>query len=146
MKGLNLIIGSIVIAAGILYFAFGPRPAFDLDMNRGGTIEEGTSGIEGEVRLGPTCPGQRVPPGEDNCADKLYQAEFELLDFHGTTVVREFSSDEQGKFKISVPAGEYMIRNKDQTQPFPTCGKTGTIPVESEEFTSVIVFCDTGIR
>jgi hypothetical protein len=144
MKGLNLIIGSVVIAAGILYFAFGPRP--EIDFNRGGTEEKGASGISGEVRLGPTCPGRRIPPGDDNCADKLYQGKFELLEFDGTTVVREFSSGEDGKFKISVPEGEYMIRNKSTGEPFPTCGKTGMIPVEKEGFTEVIVFCDTGIR
>lgn len=144
MRGLNLIIGSVVIAAGILYFAFGPRP--DLNFGKGGTSEDGISGIMGEVRLGPTCPGARMEPGEDKCADKLYQGEFELLDFYGRTVIREFSTDEQGKFKISVPAGEYMIRNKDTGQPFPACGKSGTIPVSAEGFADVIVFCDTGIR
>ncbi len=140
MKGIYLIIGSMVIAAGILYFVMGPKSTGE---NNTG---DGTSGIMGEVRLGPTCPTRRAEPGDDECADKLYQTNLVVMDEAGTRVIKAFSSDKDGKFKISLPVGEYVIRNAEPSTILPSCGKSGSVPVELNEYTDVIVFCDTGIR
>lgn len=144
MKGFLLILGSIVLAGGILYAVLGPKPEWQ---PRGGTFEEGTSGIMGEARLGPTCPAEpRSEPGSGECADKPFVGTLELTNVDGTRVVKEFTTNAKGEFKIALPPGEYMFRNKPSAGPFPSCGKTGAVTVNGEGFVEVIVFCDTGIR
>jgi len=99
------------------------------------------TGIEGEVLLGPQCPG--ATRTSEECPDKPLSGTFELLDLKGNKV-KEFTSDLLGKFSIAVPPGDYSIRLKSSS-PFPSCGKSGIVPVETG-YVEVIVFCDTGIR
>ena len=106
--------------------------------------EEATSGIKGVVRLGPTCPMQKNED-DPNCADKMYQTKLEITRFNSVEVLKTFSSNKDGEFEVRVAPGEYSIREagagKDSK-----CGKNGLVPVEANQFTEVIVFCDTGIR
>lgn len=145
MKDVYLVLGSVVLALIILFVAFGPEP--EINFGKRGTMEEGVSGIMGEVRLGPTCPAEpRAEPGSGECGDKLFSTKLFLLDVTGLNVVREFESGADGRFKISVPPGEYFIRRTPAGDELPTCGGTGLVPVELNEYADVIVFCDTGIR
>ncbi len=103
-----------------------------------------TSGIKGVVRLGPTCPVQK---NEDDpaCADKMYQTKLELTRFNSVEVLKTFSSDKDGEFEVAAAPGEYSIREAGGGRDG-KCGKNGLIPVEADQITEVIVFCDTGIR
>ncbi len=103
-----------------------------------------TSGIKGVVRLGPTCPMQKNED-DPNCADKMYQTKLELTRFNSVEVLKTFSSNKDGEFEVSVAPGEYSIREAGLGKEG-KCGKNGLVPVEANQFTEVIVFCDTGIR
>ncbi len=104
-----------------------------------------TSGIEGKVLLGPMCPVEKSPR-EEGCANKYFQTNLELTTVDGSKVIKKFSSDVDGLFKVSVAPGEYAIRNVQTTSPYPSCGKAGIVPVEANKYTRVTVNCDTGIR
>lgn len=104
------------------------------------------SGISGMVLLGPTCPVMRDPP-EVQCADKLFKTSLVLTTPDGVRVIKEFSSDVGGKFKVSIPPGEYAIWSAAAAHTLPYCSSNGTIKVvDSEKYASVVVHCDTGIR
>ena len=111
-------------------------------LSQGG--EEVTSGIKGVVRLGPTCPVQKNED-DPNCADKMYQTKLELTRFNSVEVLKTFSSNKDGEFEVRVAPGEYTIRELGGGRDS-KCGKSGIIPVETDQITEVIVFCDTGIR
>jgi hypothetical protein len=98
------------------------------------------SGIEGQVFIGPMCPV--VVAGQD-CPDAPYQATLDVLTRSGRRVAR-VETDETGRFRIALAAGDYVIRS----------GSTGGIPfakpldvvVRPGEFTRVMVHFDSGIR
>ena len=103
------------------------------------------SGITGTVLLGPRCPVMRNPP-DPQCADRPYQTSLEVTTVDGKRVIAKFSSDTQGKFKVSVPPGEYIIQSTPTTNFYPRCSTNGTILVKTDTFTDTLVSCDTGIR
>jgi hypothetical protein len=56
-----------------------------------------------------------------------------------------FESDESGKFKVSLPPGDYVVMAGSFGMPFPRCSDTSaTVGVNS--YTHITVSCDTGIR
>ncbi|SRR5258708_1071339 len=102
------------------------------------------SGIKGKVLLGPTCPVMRNPP-DPQCAEKPYQTQFVLTTPDQSQVIKEFSSDTQGKFSVDVPAGAYFIRSAPGAKILPRCSNA-SVTVTSNTYANVIVSCDTGIR
>ncbi len=109
------------------------------------TLKFATGGIKGVVRLGPTCEG-KTERDDPACADKLYQTELLLIDFKSLAVIKRFSSKSDGSFSITASPGEYMINSAQKVNGKTECGQNGLIPVEINEYTEVIVFCDTGLR
>lgn len=103
------------------------------------------SGISGMVLLGPTCPVIRDPPDED-CADKPYATTLAVTTSDQARVIKEFRSEETGKFSVQVAPGEYAIRSAAASNILPFCSSSGTIKVNAGAYTETTVNCDTGIR
>lgn len=100
------------------------------------------SGIRGEVLIGPMCPviQEGVP-----CPDQPYQASLTVLTLNGRKVLR-IETDEAGRFKGLLPPGDYILHPESpegQSLPY-----AADIPftVFANEFTTVNVFFDSGIR
>ncbi|HSR89462.1 MAG TPA: hypothetical protein VLK22_03680 [Candidatus Udaeobacter sp.] len=108
------------------------------------TITTGAGGIEGSVWLGPVCPVEKNPP-DPTCANRPYRTSLAVTTVEGK-LVKNFSSDMNGQFKVNVPPGKYAIRYADTAKKYPICGTSDVISVESNSFAEVNVFCDTGIR
>ncbi|MDO8530459.1 MAG: hypothetical protein Q7S10_03605 [bacterium] len=102
---------------------------------------EGT--ITGKVWLGPTCPVIKDPP-DGQCDDKPYKTSLALTSANGSNIIKQFSSDENGNFSVSVQPGTYAITNIGMG-PWPSCHSDG-ISVEAGKITQKDVLCDTGIR
>ena len=103
------------------------------------------SGIQGKVLLGPTCPVERIPP-EPQCADKLFQTNLALTTLNGAQIVKLFSSDASGAFRVSVAPGTYLVRSAPGSPVMPTCSKSEPVVVKPGFFTEMIIQCDSGIR
>ncbi|MEA2701574.1 MAG: hypothetical protein QOE22_283 [Candidatus Parcubacteria bacterium] len=101
-------------------------------------------GIEGTVLSGPQCPVLRNPP-EPGCDDKPYQGSFALTTPDGNRVIKTFSSDTHGRFRVSAAPGTYRIRGSDAAEVFPNCSSE-IITVRAGAYTEADVSCDTGIR
>lgn len=108
-------------------------------------VENKSQGIKGAVLIGPTCPMQRIPP-DPRCADKLLATSLAVATADGTQIVKQFNSNGDGKFNVSLPVGEYIIRSADTVKFYPRCGVNGTIKVVAGQYTDTTVFCDSGIR
>ena len=103
------------------------------------------NGISGVVLLGPTCPVMHNPP-DPKCADKPYQTNLLVTTINGTRIIKEFSSDENGRFSVELIPGKYVLQNKHSASMLPRCTSNGIQKVAPNEFTNVTISCDTGIR
>ena len=102
-----------------------------------------TSGVRGTVTAGPVCPVQMDPP-DPSCADRPIAAQLTLSrGSQGGGVVARGSSGADGTFMIRVAPGHYTLsatsRDAMQCTPQP-------VDVGPDDFTGVLVHCDTGIR
>ena len=104
-----------------------------------------SSGIQGRVLLGPICPVMREPP-EERCADRLFETDLVLTTSDGARIVKRFSSDAKGEFRVSLPPGFYLIRSAPGGPIMPSCFKGEVIEVRINVYAETIVHCDTGIR
>jgi hypothetical protein len=100
----------------------------------------GSSGIEGQVFIGPTCPVMQIG---QSCPDRPYQATLSVLNAQGKRVSR-FQTDADGRFKITLAPGIYTLKpeapNAMQRAP------EQTFTVLPGEFTRLAVTYDSGIR
>jgi hypothetical protein len=101
-----------------------------------------TSGISGYIHTGPSCPVQRIPP-DPNCADKPY-ANISLLAINLAGKQYQGQTNASGNFLMEVPPGTYTIK-VNLVNVLPRCEQTQAI-VTANNFVSVDVSCDTGIR
>jgi hypothetical protein len=109
----------------------------------GGSILPYQSGIEGTVTTSPTCPVEYNPP-KPECAPKPYQtlvAVFRVSDpVHAFAIVH---SDAEGKYKISLPPGDYTLGAGESN--FPHCDHPSAL-VPAKAYVTANISCDTGIR
>lgn len=106
-----------------------------------GSITTSTeSGIEGQVLIGPTCPVVRE--GQE-CADQPYQAALTILKPNGQEVMR-FEADQQGRFRVPLPPGEYILRPESPSvMPHASEQNFTVLP---GQFTQIMVNYDSGVR
>ncbi len=102
-----------------------------------------TSGIEGTVKIGPTCGG---PIGGDvsGCEDKPYQTTINVKTADGSRIITTFKSGVDGTFRVRLDPGTYLL----------TSGTSGRLPslspetvvVKANEYTHIDLTFDSGIR
>jgi hypothetical protein len=111
------------------------------------TNDELASGIQGQVLIGPTCPGpvSSDPTREAECSGKPYQTTITVLDQENQPVTT-FETDSEGKFYITLKPGTYTLSTQSQPdQPLPRA-KPQIVTVKAGEYTQVTITLDTGIR
>jgi hypothetical protein len=97
------------------------------------------SGIEGQVIIRPLSPIER--PGVINY--RPYQATVTILDEKGG-VVTEFQTGADGRFRVNLKPGEYVLR-PESSRSRPRAPKQ-TVIVSKKKFTDVRITYDSGIR
>ncbi len=102
-----------------------------------------TSGITGSILIGPTCPVQRNPP-DPNCADRPYQATVIVKTADGQKELTRFTSDANGKFKVSLSPGAYLLV-PISSNVYPR-GESQAVMVAANKFTEITISFDSGIR
>ena len=105
-----------------------------------GATNTTTSGVEGQVLIGPMCPvvQEGVP-----CPDKPYQATVAVLD-EKRNKITQFESDAQGNFKIGLKPGTYLLA-PESPNGF-TRADEQTVTVIEGQFVRVTITYDSGIR
>ena len=98
------------------------------------------SGIEGQVFIGPMCPV--VQEGE-SCPDRPYQTTLVVASPNGDEVV-QFETDEEGRFKIPLEPGSYILVPMSENMiPF---AAEQPFTVAEGKYTELSVTFDSGIR
>ena len=101
-----------------------------------------TNGIQGQVLIGPMCPGPAVQAGTP-CPDQLFQATMTVLDLKGEKVT-QFQTDAEGRFRVPLDPGTYaLVPESSGGIPW---ALQQTVTVTSEQFTPVTVTYNSGIQ
>jgi hypothetical protein len=119
----------------------------DFALSQPAESEAEESGIEGQVLVGPTCPGPAPsdPAKATQCADQPYQATIAVLDAQNEEVM-QFESDAEGRFRTALAPGTYTLHPQTDPQSiFPRSGDQ-SVTVVGGQFTEVTIYFDTGIR
>jgi hypothetical protein len=103
------------------------------------------SGIAGRVLAAPTCPAETVPP-QPECAPKPLAVNLHVRRV-GSTDVSRIRSGTDGRFRIHLSAGTYIVRAlRHDGSPFPRPPAASRVRVHSDRLTRIIITYDTGIR
>jgi hypothetical protein len=100
----------------------------------------GSTGVRGVVLAGPQCP---VVTEASPCPDLPIEATVVATDTEGHVVARA-DSDAQGRFRMPLPAGTYMLTAEGLTGI--QFAKPTSVSVPSGRFVTVTISVDTGIR
>ena len=100
------------------------------------------TGIEGVITVSPTRPGPIRAGSDVPNAAPLPNAVFSVGNEKG--VVTSVTTDSEGRFRLSLKPGHYVIVLAEHRFPRP-CGPF-EIDVESAKMTKVEWRCDTGMR
>ena len=115
-------------AVAVLSTACGSQPATS------------SSGIEGTVTVGPTCPVERLA---SPCPERPISRGVSVQDRSGRQVAH-FTTGADGRFRVALAPGTYTVvgdRNGILPRPIPT-----TATVREGQYTHVDVRYDSGIR
>ncbi len=102
-------------------------------------LASGDTGIDGTVTLGPTCPVERA---DSPCPDRPYEARITI--WRGETKVAETRSGADGRFRVSLPPGVYLVAGESENT-LPR-GSEETVTVVEGRLTEVRIRFDSGIR
>jgi hypothetical protein len=126
LRSFSIIVGFVVMAASI---------------SLGQTPSGKETGIEGVIMISPAQPGpiRADSPGSIPLANAAFVVENEKSE------VASFTTDDQGRFRISVPPGHYKVSIKGKR---PGIGHYGPFEVDVApgKMTKVEWECDSGIR
>ena len=118
-----------------LLISYGSMSSGQIEPDRG-------TGIEGVITVSPTRPGPIRAGSDVPNAAPLPNAVFSVGNEKG--VVTSFTTDSEGRFRLSLKPGHYVIVLAEHRFPRP-CGPF-EIDVESAKITKVEWRCDTGMR
>jgi len=102
-----------------------------------------TSGIEGQVLLGPMCP---VVQQGTPCPDQPYQATIAVWNADRTQKVRTFETGSDGRFRVPLAPGEYYIDPQPPDTSGPPTPIPRTVTVPAGRFLQITIAYDSGIR
>ena len=102
-----------------------------------------TSGIEGQVLIGPMCPViQQGTP----CPDRAYQATIVVWNVDRTKKLRTFETDSEGRFRVPLAPGDYYIDPQPPDTGGPPTPIPQTVTVRAGRYVEITVQYDSGIR
>ena len=101
----------------------------------------GDTGIRGTVLWGPVSPGPSMPAIQ---VDEPTSVTFSVR--RGRAQVAAFRSDNEGRFELILPPGDYtIVPDKSTPIPSPESQKT-RVTVPEDGFTDIIIRLDTGMK
>lgn len=106
----------------------------------GGRVGPG-SGIEGVVKIGPMCPVERL---DSPCPDRPIRSVVTVArDGESVATTR---SGKDGRFRLALPPGTYVVRAIPDGGAPPPSGRPVTVEVTAGAFAHVDITLDSGIR
>ena len=99
-----------------------------------------TSGVEGHVTIGPTCPVEQL---SDPCPNKPFQATLTILNVRGKKVI-QFQTDAAGYYHVELSPGNYVM-HPESPNVMPHAQEQN-FTVQADQFTTLDIVYDSGIR
>jgi len=109
------------------------------------SASQGGSGFEGTIVISPTHPGP-IRKGAEPSIKPLPGVTFEVMKEGESVPIASFTTDDAGKFRVSVPPGRYIITKEGGKRgighfgPFPVEVSAGKMTATGE------LRCDSGMR
>jgi len=97
------------------------------------------SGVEGQVLIGPMCPGVQG----DECPDGPYPATLTVVNRSGVQIA-QVRADDEGHFRIPLVPGEYIL-HPESPDGVASAGDQAFV-VETGRYTQLTITYDSGIR
>ncbi len=101
------------------------------------------SGVEGVVLSGPNCP---VVQEGSPCPDTPAEAEIQVTDPSTQEVIFITQSGADGRFRIGLPPGEFVLLALPLSSRLAPSGKPVPVTVVADRFLTVTLYIDTGMR
>lgn len=98
-----------------------------------------TSGIDGLVQIGPTCPVQRA---DEPCPDKPFATRIRVV--ADGRLVTTVTSGADGRFHVTLDPGRYTL--EPEAKPGPPSAGPVDVTVKADTFEQVTITFDSGIR
>lgn len=102
-----------------------------------------SSGVQGQVLAGPQCPVVREG---SPCPDRPIRATIDVRTPDSDELVTTFSSSDDGRFRVALPPGDYVIVPRPAPSFALSAGAPQTVAVRDGQWTEVTIEYDTGIR
>ena len=99
-----------------------------------------TTGIEGSVSVGPMQGG----PAIKGVPDSAPLANMSFVVEQAAGVVANFTTDDQGRFRVPLPPGRYTVRSANMKTKNAKC--KFEVEVDATGFKKIHYKCDTGMR
>jgi hypothetical protein len=99
-----------------------------------------TSGVEGQVFIGPTCPVMQL---DTPCPDKPYQAILTIYD-NNHRKISQFQTEIDGTFHVGLAPGDYIL-HPESASVMPSASDQ-PFKVSPGEYTNLVITYDSGIR
>ncbi|HEV2990233.1 MAG TPA: hypothetical protein VG759_17445 [Candidatus Angelobacter sp.] len=109
----------------------------------GASKKSSRSGIEGTIIATGNCPGPQRRD-DNSCGPRPYEGAFAVKRSSDQTVVATGNSDKDGKFRVAVPPGKYIITQAGEAR-YPII-HSDEIAVTKNKFTTVKLSADLGMR
>jgi hypothetical protein len=113
---------------------------FTVNACSSGPSRDVTTGVQGTISAGPTCPVERE--GQP-CPPSPVEAHIDVIASDGRRSAQA-ASDADGRFSVLVVPGRYTL-HVSGTGPFPVCPDTA-VAVPDEGTVTRDIVCDSGIR
>jgi hypothetical protein len=100
-----------------------------------------TSGIQGVVQAGPTCPVEQMG---SPCPDEPVPGTVRAVSVSDVGIIGQTTTDQRGRFRLSLEPGTYIVTATaahGALTPVPV-----TVEVKAGVFAEVTLEADTGIR
>ncbi len=107
-------------------------------------VTSATSGLSGQVLLGPTCPGPSRVEGDPACADRPYRAEINVL--RAGQLVARLGSDAVGEFRVGLRPGSYTLVPLTPPGAVLPVAARQSVEVRPDTFAGVVIRYDSGLR
>jgi hypothetical protein len=105
-----------------------------------------SSGIDGRVVAGPTCPVETVPP-QPRCAPRPLAVSLGVHRVGSKTPSIQVRSGSDGRFRVFLSPGTYVVQAPAVARsPLPRPPPAVRVQVRARHFTNVTIRYDTGIR
>ncbi len=99
------------------------------------------TGVEGVLTIGPTHGG----PVREGVSSSRPLARAAFLVQQEDRTVATFETDEQGRFRVTLPPGKYRVTRQEAPRRIGSCGPF-SFEVRAGKWTKVEWDCDTGMR